>query len=57
MEGNKTIHTSGTMMFAELSKVMDHTIQDDTYLDSLHLNGELKDKYKKKAKINVLLFQ
>ena len=26
------------MMFAELSKVMDHAIQDDTYLDSLHQN-------------------
>jgi len=34
----KTIHTSRTIMFAELAKVMDHAIQDDTYLDSLSHN-------------------
>lgn len=34
----KTIHTSRTMMFAELSKVMDHAIHDDMYLDSLNQN-------------------
>lgn len=33
-----TVHTSRTMMFAELSKVMDYVAEDDTYLDSLHLN-------------------
>ena len=38
MAGNKTIHTSRTMMFAELSKVMDHAIQEDIYLDSLDQN-------------------
>jgi len=34
----KTIHTSRTLMFAELAKVMDHAIQDDNYLDSLSQN-------------------
>ncbi|MGZ4009909.1 MAG: hypothetical protein ACXVLF_03080 [Flavisolibacter sp.] len=34
----KTIHTSRTMMFAELSKVMDHAIHDDMYLNSLNQN-------------------
>jgi hypothetical protein len=34
----KTIHTGRTMMFAELSKVMDHAIDDDKYLDSLNQN-------------------
>lgn len=34
----KTIHTSRTMMFAELSKVMDHAIHDDMYMDSLQQN-------------------
>jgi hypothetical protein len=38
LEGNKTVHTSRTMMFSELSKVMDHAIQDDSYLDTLHRN-------------------
>lgn len=34
----KTIHTGRTIMFAELSKVMDHAMQDDRYLDSLSDN-------------------
>jgi len=34
----KTVHTSRTMMFAELSKEMDHAIHDDMYLDSLNQN-------------------
>jgi hypothetical protein len=33
-----TIHTSRTLMFAELSKVMDHAAQDDRYLESLNEN-------------------
>ena len=33
-----TVHTSRTIMYAELAKVMDHAIQDDKYLDSLNLN-------------------
>jgi hypothetical protein len=35
---SKTIHTSRTIMFAELSKVMDHAAQDDKYLESLSEN-------------------
>lgn len=35
---DKTIHTSRTLMFAELSKVMDHAAQDDRYLASLDEN-------------------
>ena len=38
MEKFKSTHTSRTLMFAELSKVMNHAINDDTYLDSLHQN-------------------
>ena len=34
----KSVHTSRTMMFAELSKVMDHAIYDDMYLESLNQN-------------------
>lgn len=33
-----TVHTSRTMMFAELSKVMDYAIDSDNYIDSLWLN-------------------
>lgn len=33
-----TIHTSRTIMFAELSKVMDHAMQDGRYLESLTEN-------------------
>ena len=33
-----TIHTSRTIMFAELSKVMDHALRDDRYLESLNEN-------------------
>jgi len=33
-----TIHNSRTLMFTELSKVMDHAIEDNTYLDSLDEN-------------------
>jgi len=38
MNKEETIHTSRTMMFEELSKVMDHAIEDDKYLDSLNEN-------------------
>ena len=34
----KTIHTSRTLMFSELSRVMDHAVQDDSYLESLNEN-------------------
>lgn len=34
----KTIHTGRTIMFAELSKVMDHAMLDDRYLDALNDN-------------------
>jgi hypothetical protein len=34
----KTIHTSRTMMFAELAKVMDHSFNGDNYLESLEDN-------------------
>ena len=33
-----TIHTSRTLMFTELSKVMDHALHDDRYLESLNEN-------------------
>ena len=33
-----TIHTSRTLMFAELSKVMTHSLEDDKYFDSLSEN-------------------
>ncbi|MCB0520341.1 MAG: hypothetical protein H6577_03630 [Lewinellaceae bacterium] len=33
-----TIHTARTLMFAELARVMDHGIQDDSYLDALEDN-------------------
>ncbi len=33
-----SVHTSRTMMFAELQKVMDFAIQDDNYLESLNQN-------------------
>ncbi len=33
-----TVHTSRTIMFAELAKVMDFAISDDSYLDSLKQN-------------------
>lgn len=38
MSKEKTIHTGRTMMFAELSKIMDHAIQDDLYFESLKQN-------------------
>ncbi len=34
----KSIHTSRTVMFAELAKVMDHGIENDNYVDSLNQN-------------------
>jgi hypothetical protein len=34
----KSIHTNRTMMYAELSKLMDYAIDDDLYLDSLNQN-------------------
>jgi hypothetical protein len=33
-----TVHTSRTMMFSELAKVMDYAAQDDRYIDALHEN-------------------
>ena len=33
-----TVHTSRTMMFSELAKVMDFAIQDNNYLESLNQN-------------------
>lgn len=33
-----TVHTSRTIMFAELSKVMDYAVADDRYLEWLNLN-------------------
>ena len=38
MKPDKTVHTSRTLMFAELSKVMNHGIENDNYSDSLHQN-------------------
>ena len=33
-----TVHTARTIMFRELSKVMDHALQDNRYIDSLKEN-------------------
>ena len=38
MKPDKTVHTSRTIMFAELSKVMNHGIENDNYSDSLQQN-------------------
>lgn len=38
MEKFKTIHTSRTMMYAELEKVMAHSLDGDTFLESLGQN-------------------
>lgn len=38
MKPVKTVHTGRTIMFAEFKKVMDHGIDNDAYLDTLHLN-------------------
>lgn len=38
MSSIKTIHTSRTMMFAELEKVMDFSIDNDNFLESLGQN-------------------
>lgn len=38
MKSKTTVHSSRTLMFAELAKVMDHGMQDDNYIDSLSLN-------------------
>lgn len=35
---NKTVHSSRTLMFAELANVMEHAIMDDAYLGSLNDN-------------------
>lgn len=35
---NITVHTSRTMMFAELSKLMDHAMGEDNYSDFLNIN-------------------
>lgn len=50
MNKNKTIHTGRTMMFEELSKVMDHAILDDSYIDSLNQN--LANKKTKSNQVN-----
>jgi hypothetical protein len=38
MKPEKTAHTHRTIMFSELSKVMDHGIEEDNYLDLIHDN-------------------
>ena len=38
MKTKKTIHTSRTIMFTELEKVMDYSIEDDSYIHSLSVN-------------------
>ncbi len=38
MKPDKTVHTSRTIMFAELSKVMNHGMENDNYSDSLQQN-------------------
>ena len=38
MKPEKTIHTSRTIMFAELAKVMNHGIESDNYYDTLKQN-------------------
>jgi hypothetical protein len=50
----KTIHTSRTMMFAELSKVMDHAIEEDkkTKTNQYKTTGYLKQLYGFDVKYN-----
>lgn len=38
MKPEKTVHTSRTIMFAELAKVMNYGIENDNYFDSLQQN-------------------
>lgn len=38
MTKNKTVHTARTLMFAELSKVMDFSVENDSYYTSLENN-------------------
>jgi hypothetical protein len=38
MRAQKTVHTSRTIMFAELAKVMNHGIESDNYYDTLKQN-------------------
>ncbi len=38
MKPEKTVHTSRTIMFAELEKVMNHGVENDDYSDSLKQN-------------------
>jgi len=38
MSTQKTIHTSRTIMFTELAKVMNHGVENDDYFDSLRQN-------------------
>ncbi len=38
MKKFRTIHTSRTMMFAELEKVMDYSIENDSFIESLAQN-------------------
>ena len=38
MKPDKTVHTSRTIMFAELKKVMNHGMDNDDYINSLNQN-------------------
>jgi len=38
MKPDKTVHTSRTIMFADLVKVMNHGVENDDYFDSLRQN-------------------
>lgn len=54
-----TIHTSRTLMFTELSKVMDHALHDDRYLESLNeniVNKLTKSNQKKTTSLLKLLY-
>lgn len=42
VQNKKTIHTSRTMMFAELEKVMDYSTENDNYLEALDNNVTAK---------------
>jgi hypothetical protein len=52
-----TIHTSRTLMFAELARVMEFAAQDDTYLDSLNDNVTNKLTKSNQEKTNRYLTQ
>jgi hypothetical protein len=52
-----TIHTSRTLMFAELARVLEFSAQDDTYLDSLNDNVTNKLTKSNQEKTNRYLTQ